>query len=76
MGKYEEHTYTQTTTMTQRQSTRPGAPSEKVLAATRDLLSARKPNSSSSMSFRATGESHFSKVAEMPGFKSYYVSGE
>ena len=40
----------------------PVAPSEKALAAARDLLSARQKNFSSSISFNALGESQASKV--------------
>ena len=62
--------------MAQRQSTRPVAPSEKALAADRYLLSPRQRNSSSSIPFSAAGDTPASKVAELPGFKDNYLSGE
>ena len=62
--------------MAQMQSTAPVAPSEKVPAAGRDLLSVRQWHLSSLMSFIALGDSQASKVAELPGFKGSYLSGE
>ena len=54
----------------------PMAPSEKALAAARDLLNARRLHFSPCMSFSASSESQASKVTELPGFKDNCLSDE
>ena len=52
------------------------APSKKVLVTDCDVFSARQRNSFSYVSFRAAGESHANKVAELPGLKGNNLSSE
>ena len=62
--------------MAERQSARPLASSENVLASALDVSSARRRTFSSSVSFKAAGENHANKVAELASFKNNFLSGE